>query len=275
MHPMVNVALAAARKAGEIIARAADRIDLVEVRRKSGNDYVTETDIAAEREILFHLRKAYPDHTFLAEESGGAALGSSNPGYQWIIDPLDGTTNFTRGIPHFAVSIACLREGRVEHAVILDPVRREEFTASRGAGAQLNGRRLRVSPRTHLKEAVLGTGIPFREPATARLDAYVATLREFAGRTEGIRRAGAATLDLAYVAAGRLDGFWEMGLQPWDIAAGSLLVQEAGGLVADFDGGNDWLKSGNIVAANPKCLKAMLQLIRPRLGRAATAQGDS
>jgi myo-inositol-1(or 4)-monophosphatase len=268
---MVNVALAAARKAGEIIARSADRIDLVEVRRKSGNDYVSETDLAAEREILFHLRKAYPDHTFLAEESGGDALGSSASGFQWIIDPLDGTTNFTRGIPHFAVSIACLRDGRVEHAVILDPVRREEFTATRGAGAQLNGRRLRVSACTALKDAVLGTGIPFREPATARLGPYVATLREFAGRSAGIRRAGAATLDLAYVAAGRLDGFWEIGLESWDIAAGSLLVQEAGGLVADFDGGNDWLRSGDIVAANPKCLKAMLQIIRPRLGRKAPA----
>jgi myo-inositol-1(or 4)-monophosphatase len=267
MHPMVNVALAAARKAGEIIARAADRIDLVEVRRKSGNDFVTETDLAAEREILFQLRKAYPDHSFLAEESGGVALGAQSRGYQWIIDPLDGTTNFSRGIPHFAVSIACLVDGRVEHAVILDPIRREEFTATRGSGAQLNGRRLRVSARASLKEALVGTGIPFREPANARLDAYLQTLREIATRSAGIRRAGAASLDLAYVAAGRLDGYWEIGLQAWDIAAGALLVQEAGGLISDFEGGNQWLTRGDVVAANPKCLKAMLQIIRPVLGR--------
>lgn len=267
MHPMVNVALAAARKAGELIARAADRIDLVEVRRKSGNDYVTETDLAAEREILFQLRKAYPDHSFLAEESGGVPLGTQARGYQWLIDPLDGTTNFTRGIPHFAVSIACLHDGRIEHAVIIDPIRREEFTATRGSGAQLNGRRLRVSTRAGLKEALLGTGIPFREPASLRLDPYLKTLRELASRSAGIRRAGAASLDLAYVAAGRFDGYWETGLQPWDIAAGALLVQEAGGLISDFDGGNDWLARGDVVAANPKCLKAMLQIIRPTLGR--------
>ncbi|MFM7275536.1 MAG: inositol monophosphatase family protein [Gammaproteobacteria bacterium] len=266
MHPMVNVALAAARKAGEIIARAADRIDLVEVRRKSGSDYVTEIDLAAEREILFHLRKAYPDHEFIAEEGTLGKKGVSNPTWRWLIDPLDGTTNFSRGIPHFAVSIACLREGRVEHAVVLDPIRREEFTATRGAGAQLNGRRLRVSSRTAARDLLLGTGIPFRQPATERTDAYFGTLRELADRTAGIRRAGAAALDLAYVASGRLDGFWEVALQPWDIAAGSLLVQEAGGLVSDFDGGQEWLSSGDIVAANPKCLKAMLQVIRPKLG---------
>ena len=266
MHPMVNVALAAARKAGEIIARAADRIDLVEVRRKSGSDYVTEIDIAAEREILFHLRKAYPDHEFIAEEGTLGKNAGNNPAWRWLIDPLDGTTNFSRGIPHFAVSIACLKDGRVEHAVVLDPIRREEFTATRGAGAQLNGRRLRVSKRSAAPDFLLGTGIPFRQPGTERIDAYFETLRSLADRTAGIRRGGAAALDLAYVAAGRLDGYWEVALQPWDIAAGSLLVQEAGGLVSDFDGGQGWLASGDIVAANPKCLKAMLQLIRPRLG---------
>jgi myo-inositol-1(or 4)-monophosphatase len=266
---MVNIALAAARKAGEIIARAADRLDLVEVGRKSGNDFVTEVDMAAEREIVLQLRKAYPDHLILAEESGASGEAAKAGGYQWIIDPLDGTTNFVHGIPHFAVSIACVRDGRLEHAVILDPVRREEFTATRGAGAQLNGRRIRVSTRPGLKEAVLGTGIPFREPSIRYLPAYLRTLEQFASRSAGIRRAGAATLDLAYVAAGRLDGFWEIGLQPWDIAAGALLVQEAGGLVSDFDGGNSWMDSGRIVAANPKCLKAMLQVIRPALGSAA------
>lgn len=271
MHPMVNIALAAARKAGEIIARAADRIDLIEVSRKADNDFVTETDRAAEREIMFQLRKAYPDHQILAEESGASGDPARSGGFQWIIDPLDGTTNFVRGIPHFAVSIACVRDGRLEHAVIVDPIRREEFTATRGAGAQLNGRRMRVSARAGLKESVLGTGIPFREPAIGLLPAYLHTLEQFAMRSAGIRRAGAATLDLAYVAAGRLDGFWEIGLKPWDMAAGALLVQEAGGLVADFDGGNGWMDSGRIVAANPKCLKAMLQVIRPALGSGAAA----
>jgi len=269
MHPMVNIALAAARKAGEIIARAADRLDLIEVGRKSGNDFVTEIDKAAEREIISSLRKAYPEHLILAEESGASGDAARAGGYQWIVDPLDGTTNFMRGIPHFAVSIACVRDGRLEHAVVLDPVRREEFTATRGAGAQLNGRRIRVSARAGLKEAVLGTGIPFCEPSIKELPAYLQTLEQFASRTAGIRRAGAAALDLAYVAAGRLDGFWEIGLQPWDIAAGALLVQEAGGLISDFDGGNDWMENGRIVAANPKCLKAMLQVIRPALGSAA------
>ncbi|MFZ1294703.1 MAG: inositol monophosphatase family protein [Pseudomonadales bacterium] len=268
MHPMVNIALAAARKAGEMIARAADRLDLVEVSRKSDNDFVTETDLAAEREIIFQLRKAYPDHAVLAEESGWTGDIGNSP-FHWIIDPLDGTTNFMRGIPHFAVSIACLKDGRLEHGVIVDPIRREEFTATRGSGAQLNGRRMRVSSRAGFQEAVLGTGIPFRDPARQHIDAYLKVLREFASRSAGIRRAGAATLDLAYVAAGRLDGFWEMGLQPWDIAAGALMVQEAGGLVSDFDGGSNWLESGNIVAANPNCLKAMLQSIRPALGSAA------
>jgi len=267
MHPMVNVALAAARKAGEIIFRAADRIDLIEVRRKSGADYVTEIDIAAEKEILFHLRKAYPDHEFLAEEGTAGAPPAGKSPYRWFIDPLDGTTNFSRGIPHFAVSIACMKEGRLEHAVVLDPVRREEFTATRGAGAQLNGRRIRVSTRASVQDLLLGTGVPFRPPANERLDDYLACLRDFAARTAGIRRAGAASLDLAYVAAGRFDGFWEAGLAPWDIAAGALLVQEAGGLVSDFEGGHDWLHSGNIVAANPKCLKTMLQVINPNLGK--------
>jgi len=268
MHPMVNVALNAARQAGEIIARAADRIDLIAVGRKSENDYVSEIDNAAEKEIIYHLRKAYPDHLITAEESGQSGNPDNINGYEWIIDPLDGTTNFVRGIPHFAVSIACLKEGRLEHAVIVDPIRREEFTASRGSGAQLNGRRIRVTNRQSLNEAILGTGIPFREPSIQKLGPYMETLNDFAIKTAGIRRPGAASLDLAYVAAGRFDGFWEMGLAPWDIAAGALLVLEAGGLISDFKGGAQWLSSGNIVASNPKCLKAMLQVINPKLGNA-------
>jgi len=267
MHPMVNVALGAARQAGEIIARAAERVDLIKVGRKSANDYVSEVDQAAEKEIIYHLRKAYPDHLITAEESGTSGNPENINGYEWIIDPLDGTTNFVRGIPHFAVSIACLKEGRLQHSVILDPIRREEFTASRGSGAQLNGRRIRVTQRQSLNEAILGTGIPFRAPAIERIDAYLETLRQFSTTTAGIRRAGAAALDLAYVAAGRFDGFWEAGLERWDTAAGALLVQEAGGLISDFNGGNEWFDSGDIIAANPKCLKAMLQVVKPQLGR--------
>lgn len=268
MHPMLTTAVKAARKAGSIITRASFDLDRLTVRRKQHNDFVTEVDHAAEDAIIRTLRDAYPSHAFLGEESGSSTPATESE-HLWIIDPLDGTTNFMRGIPHFAVSIACVRDGRLEHAVVLDPVRREEFTATRGQGAQRNGRRIRVSTRTGLKEAVLGTGIPFCEPSIRHLPAYLQTLEQFASQTAGIRRAGAAALDLAYVAAGRLDGFWEIGLQPWDIAAGALLVQEAGGLISDFDGGNEWMESGRIVAANPKCLKAMLQVIRPTLGSAA------
>jgi myo-inositol-1(or 4)-monophosphatase len=266
MHPMVNIALRAARKAGDIIVRAGDRIDTVQVESKGVNDFVTEVDRAAEQEIISHLRKAYPTHAIRGEESGDLPGKDDGTDYQWIIDPLDGTTNFTRGIPHYAVSIGCFYKGRPEHAVIYDPVRQEEFTATRGAGAQINGRRMRVSSRASLDGALLATGIPFRARQQMHLDAYLNTLRSLSNGTAGIRRAGAASLDLAYVAAGRVDGFWEIGLSPWDIAAGALLVLEAGGLIGDFNGGNDYMTSGNVVCANPKCFKAMLQVIKPHLG---------
>jgi myo-inositol-1(or 4)-monophosphatase len=266
MHPMVNMALRAARDAGEFIVRAGDRLDLVSVDRKGVNDFVTEVDRQAEDRIVQQLHKAYPDHAITAEESGAAFSARNDCEFEWLIDPLDGTTNFIHGIPHYAVSIACLHRGRLEHAVIVDPLRREEFTASRGSGAQLNGRRIRVSSRAGLDEALLGTGIPFRAHQHGQLDAYTATLKELAGQCAGIRRAGAASLDLAYVAAGRLDGFWEIGLSAWDIAAGALLILEAGGLVCDIDGGHDYLASGHVVAANPKCLKPVLQVVRPKLG---------
>jgi len=179
----------------------------------------------------------------------------------WIIDPLDGTTNFIRSIPHYAVSIGCMHKGKLEHAVVYNPVTREEFTASRGHGAQLNGRRLRVTARTSLEGALVGTGIPFRQHNDAQLASYLKTLGELASKTAGIRRPGSAALDLAYVAAGRYDAFWEMGLKPWDMAAGALLVTEAGGLVSDFEGGNDFLESGDIVCGNPKCFKLVLQIV--------------
>ena len=264
MEPMINIALRAARKAGENIVRASDDLDRFDIVAKGVNDYVSEVDVSAEQEVIYHLQKAYPDHAILGEETG--LTGDENAEYRWIIDPLDGTTNFTRGIPHYAVSIACLHKGKLEHAVIVDPVRQEEFTASRGRGAQLNGRRIRVTKRTSLDGALLGTGIPFKGHCDDKLEPYAKSVEVLAGQCAGIRRAGAASLDLAYVAAGRLDGFWEIGLAPWDIAAGALLVKEAGGLVADIDASDKYMESGNIVCGNPKCFKAILQVTKPLLG---------
>ncbi len=261
MHAMVNMALRAARKAGDLIQRAAENIDQLEVENKSPNDFVTEVDKAAEKEILYHLKKAYPDHAFICEESG--SIGDSNAEFQWIIDPLDGTTNFINGIPHYAISIACMQNGRLEHAVIYDPIRQEEFTATRGQGAQVNGRRMRVRKSYNKDKALFSTGIPFGERSPEQMDAFLETMKTLALGSSGIRRGGAASLDLAYTAAGRFDAFWEMGLQPWDMAAGALLILEAGGLVSDFDGGNDFIDSGNIVCGSPKAFKTTLQAVRP------------
>ncbi|WP_101756804.1 inositol monophosphatase family protein [Oceanicoccus sp. KOV_DT_Chl] len=263
MEPMLNIALRAARQAGEIVARATDQLDTLEVKEKSANDFVTEVDQAAEKEVIYHISKAHPDHGFLGEEGG--RQGNADSDYQWVIDPIDGTTNFIRGIPHFAISIACLYKGQLEHAVILDPIRREEFTASRGKGAQLNGRRMRVSNRKSLDGALIGTGIPYKSRSEDHIPAYTESMAAVAKQTAGIRRAGAASLDLAYVAAGRLDAFWEISLNQWDIAAGVLLIRESGGLVSDFRGGNGYMESGNIVAGNPKCFKGVLQTIQPFL----------
>jgi myo-inositol-1(or 4)-monophosphatase len=263
---MVTIALRAARKAGDIIERAVENLDQLEIEAKTPNDFVTEVDRAAEKEILYHLNKAYTDHAFICEESGHTG-NLENPEYTWIIDPLDGTTNFVRGIPHFAVSIACLKNGRIEHAVVYDPIRREEFTASRGYGAQVNGRRIRVAKTYEKDSALFATGIPFGSRSEEQMDAYLSVMKTLALGSSGIRRCGAASLDLAYVAAGRYDAFWEMGLQSWDMAAGALLVIEAGGLVSDFDGGNDYLKSGNIVCGSPKAFKATLQTVKPALNK--------
>lgn len=265
MQPMTTIALRAARKAGEIIARATEQVDLLEIEEKGVNDFVTEIDKAAEKELIYHISKAHPDHAFLGEEGG--LQGNQDSDYQWVIDPLDGTTNFIRGIPHFAISIACLYKGELEHAVIYDPMRREEFIASRGRGAQLNGHRIRVSKRKSLDGALIGTGIPYKSRSEQYIPAYTKSLEAVTKQTAGIRRAGAASLDLAYVAAGRLDAFWEIGLNRWDIAAGALLIREAGGLIGDFNGGNAYLDSGNIVAGNPKCFKAVLQTVQPFLGK--------
>src|SRR5687768_3144056 len=259
MHPMLNTAVKAARRAGNIIVRATRNLDGLVVREKAANDFVTEVDREAERAIISTLHEAYPGHAILAEESG--ASGTSE--YTWVIDPLDGTTNFLHGFPQYCVSIALEHRGIVTQAVIYDPARNDLFTASRGRGAFLNETRIRVSKRLHLKTALIGTGLPFR--MHAHLDAYLAMTRDVMKSSCAVRRAGSAALDLAFVAAGRLDAFWEMGLSRWDVAAGSLLVTEAGGLVGDLEGNEGWIDTGNIVAGNPKVFVELLKLISPHL----------
>jgi myo-inositol-1(or 4)-monophosphatase len=260
MQPTVNIAVKAARNAGTVITRYLDKRDQLTVTAKARNDFVSEVDRLAEHEIVKIISKTYPDHAILAEENG-EQQGSGD--YLWIIDPLDGTTNFLHGFPQFAVSIALRVKGRMEHAVIYDPISQELYTASRGDGAYLNDRRLRVSNAKGLEGALLGTGFPFKQPQ--HLDTYLQTFKALHPQAAGIRRAGSAALDLAYVAAGRLDGFWEIGLQPWDMAAGVLLIQEAGGLVGDFAGGHDFMTTGNLIAGNPRMFKAIAQTIRPHL----------
>lgn len=256
MHPMLNTAVKAARRAGNIINRATRNLDIITVKEKAAKDFVSEVDREAEEAIIRTLHEAYPTHSILAEESG--ASGESE--YQWIIDPLDGTTNFIHGFPQYAVSIGLQHRGQITQAVVYDPNRNELFTATRGRGAFLNDRRIRVSKRTHLRECLIGTGFPFRE--LAHLDEYVRMFKRVTEETAGIRRPGAAALDLAYVAAGRFDGFWEFGLSPWDMAAGSLLIIEAGGMIADFDGEQDYLKKGLVVAATPKVFPQLLKLVQ-------------
>lgn len=256
MHPMVNIAIRAARNAGNVIKRSSDRIDALHITEKSKNDFVSEVDQQAEQEIIRTIHRAYPDHAILAEESG-ERQGND---FQWIIDPLDGTTNFLRGFPQFSVSIAMKYRGKLEHGVVYDPMRDEIFSASRGQGAQLNDRRIRVTKRKSLAGALLGTGIPFREDQD--IDAYLPTLRALIEGTAGVRRAGSAALDLAYVAAGRLDGFWEYGLREWDMAAGCLIIQEAGGIISDTDGSENFLNSGNVVAGNDKVHSEMLARLK-------------
>lgn len=261
MHPMLNIAVRAARRAGDIISRAAERVDTLTVTSKSHNDFVSEVDRRAEQEIIQIIQKAYPDHAILAEESGASSHNSET--YQWVIDPLDGTTNFLHGFPQYAVSIALMFQGQLDQAVIYDPVSQDLYTASRGSGAQLNNRRIRVSRRNELQGTLIGTGFPFRQPEL--LQPYLDTFQAVAPRVADIRRAGSAALDLAYVAAGRLDGFWEFGLSPWDMAAGALLIQEAGGVVSDFSGNQNFLQSGNIVGGNLKLHAAILNTIQPHL----------
>ena len=258
MHPMLNTAVKAARRAGSIINRASLDLGHIKVGIKQQNDFVTEVDRAAEASIIETLREVYPSHSILAEESGNTAGDAE---YQWIIDPLDGTTNFIHGLPQYAISIALAHKGTLAHAVVFDPNRNELFTASKGAGAFLNDKRIRVSKHTKLEEALIGTGFPYR--MFDHVDAYLAIFKEMTRRCAGVRRPGAASLDLAWVAAGRLDGFWEFGLSPWDMAAGALLILEAGGLVSDLSGEANYLETGNIVGGTPKVFNQILQTIQP------------
>jgi myo-inositol-1(or 4)-monophosphatase len=259
MHPMLNTAVKAARKAGSLITRASFDVDKLTIRRKRQNDFVSEVDHAAEDAIISILREAYPDHGILAEESGPRDADAE---YVWVIDPLDGTTNFLHGFPQYCVSIGLLHKGKPTQAVVYDPNRNELFTASKGVGAYLNDRRIRVSATDKLEDALMGTGFPFRE--VGHLDDYLRMFKNVTMATSGIRRPGAAALDLAWVACGRIDGFWEIGLSPWDMAAGALLVREAGGLIGDLDGNEGFMDSGRVVATNSKLFSALLQVLKQR-----------
>ncbi len=259
MHPLVNIAVGAARRAGELIVRNLDRAGGITVSEKSRNDFVTEVDRAAEQLVIETIHKAYPDHGILAEESGR----QGGDEYVWIIDPLDGTTNFLHGFPQFAVSIACQHRGRVEAGVIFDPLRSELFTASRGAGAQLENRRLRVSGQRSIDGSLIGTGFPYRAN-TRWLKPYLAMLEQVMQHAAGVRRPGSAALDLAYVAAGRLDGFWELGLAPWDTAAGNLMITEAGGRIGTL-AGTEYRDGGNLIAGNPRVYTALVETFAPFL----------
>ncbi len=259
---MLNTAVKAARRAGGIINRASQNLDLLHVSRKAHSDFVSEVDSNAEDAIIKVLLEAYPKHSILAEESGTTG-NQDEPEYQWIIDPLDGTTNFLHGYPQYSVSIALKYKGVLTQAVVYDPTGNELFTASRGRGAYLNDHRLRVSKRNQFSECLIGTGLPFRE--LTHMDTYLSMLKDIIPRVAGIRRPGSAALDLAYVAAGRYDGFWELGLGPWDMAAGCLLITESGGLVSDLEGNETHLESGNIIAGNPKIFGQLLQVIAPHL----------
>ena len=265
-HPMVNVAVKAARRAGRIIVQGSENLDALTIRHKSLNDLVSEVDLAAEQAIIDVLRAAFPDHAILAEESG--ASGESE--YVWVIDPLDGTTNFLHGFQQYCVSIGLVHRGVISHAVIFDPTRNDLYTASRGRGAYLNDKRLRVGRRDRLIDGLIGTGFPFR--MFEYIDAYAGMLRDMMMKTAGVRRAGSAALDLANVAAGRLDGFWEIGLAPWDMAAGCLMITEAGGLVGDLEGNETYMQSGNIIAGSPKIFAQLVQALEPHLTPALRSQ---
>jgi len=259
MHAFVNTAIRAARRAGEVIVRGLARFEGLTATSKGVNDYVTEVDRQAEAEIIDILYRAYPQHSFLGEETGLSGEGET----VWIIDPLDGTTNFMHGFPHFAVSIACMHREKLEHAVIYDPMRQEIFHASNGAGAYLENKRIRVSKARGLQGSLVATGFPYRDNLV-HTDAYLAMMKTVMTSAAGLRRPGAAALDLAYVACGRVDAFWEIGLKPWDTAAGTLLITEAGGMVGTLDG-NEYRQGGNMCAGSPRAYGALLDALAPHL----------
>lgn len=258
MHGMVNIAIRAARRAGTVMIRRMNQLEAIHVAEKGRNDFVTQVDTEAEAAIIEVIKDHYPDHAILAEESG--AEGDHE--YCWIIDPLDGTTNYMHGFPVFSVSIAVAQNDKLQHAVVYDPLRQEIFAASRGQGAQLDGRRIRVSKQTALKGALVATGFPYRMTED-NIDRYLDMLKAVMIETAGVRRPGSAALDLCYVAAGRVDGFWELGLSRWDISAGALIIREAGGRISDFHGGDGFLSSGNVVAGTPKVYSALSKLLAP------------
>ena len=255
MHPLLNVAVMAARRAGSTLVKKMVNLDKLKIEQKAHNDYVSDADKAAEKAVIDCIHKHYPDHAILAEESG--ASGDSDT--VWIIDPLDGTTNYLHGFPVFSVSIAVQEKGRLEHAVVYDPMRQELFTASRGAGAQLDGRRIRVSGQSDLSRSLIGTGFPFRD-RDMDIDPYMTTLAKTIKHTAGIRRAGSAALDMVYVAAGRFDAYFETDLHAWDLAAGALIVREAGGIVSGIDGSENFLETGHILTGTPKIYRDFAKL---------------
>lgn len=258
MHGMVNIAVRAARRAGSVIVRHLNQLEALEVIEKGRNEFVSQVDHLAEEAIIEVIHEYYPEHSILAEESG--ERGSHE--YQWIIDPLDGTTNYLHGFPVFAVSIGVTHNGQLEHGVVYDPLRQEIFTSSRGQGAQLDGRRIRVSKRAHMRQSLIATGFPYRVNKN-HIDDYLGMLRVVMEESAGVRRPGSAALDLCYVAAGRVDGFWELGLNAWDMAAGALMIREAGGRISDYRGSDKYMESGNVVAGNPKIYATLSKLLAP------------
>lgn len=258
MHAMLNVAVMAARRGGDTLIRNMNKLEKLNVEKKGRNDFVSDADLAAEKAVIDVILKNHPDHAILAEESG--QRGESD--YVWIIDPLDGTTNYLHGFPVFCVSIGVAHKGRLEHGVVYDPLRQEMFTATRGQGAQLDGHKIRVSGRRDLERALIGTGFPYRE-SNESFEPYMNMLVSAMRNTTGIRRAGAAALDLCYVAAGRLDAFWETGLKPWDLAAGTLIIRESGGIVSGLNGAEDFMDSGHVLCGSPRIYSALAKLFGP------------
>lgn len=265
MNPILTIAVKAARRAGKTILRYMDRLDRVAVEQKGHNDFVSEVDRMAEEDIIDTIHSLYPNHGIVAEERGGEL--SDDPAHrecEWIIDPLDGTANYLHGHPQFAVSIAVRQNGQLQHGVVFDPLRDEMYTASRGQGAQINNRRIHVTHQDKLERALLATGFPYKHRAD--FDPWMRSFQALLPRVTDMRRCGSAALDLAYVACGRLDGYWEPGLEAWDIAAGSLLVREAGGLVADFQGQQNFLHTGQVIAANRLIFNELMIVVTTKAG---------